>query len=370
MIPIKNNNVRGYSQPRSIVRLDGNKTFFLNWSVNLNSNRYASDFTISLPFKITNNVKKDYLISTNDGTSLLFTKSNILVEIFVGFPQNAQSYTTNDLTRIMYGYVDTIELNLSEHGEVINLTGRSQVAPLLDNKTTNKFQNMTSSAVARMFAKNHGLNTQIQDTYTLAGHYYSGDSINMTKDNCEWDILAYLADNEGFEVMVWDNTLYFMPASAIQSKLTTNPLDYAWGWNILECQISRSPHAAKNIIVNVHSFNKSTHKHIKAKAQRNTTYQTSVNQTYYYTGLTQDQAQKRANSLLDQLSKMELIAQMQVSGNSKLIPNQPINLQGVGKGLSQTYYIRKATHTFDMEQSGYFCDIYLSNLLLQDDGGM
>ncbi|NRD80280.1 hypothetical protein HPT25_23440 [Bacillus sp. BRMEA1] len=386
-------NVKGVSAPRSIVRLDGNSVNFINWTVNLNSTHEADDFTITLPFRMTTNLAQGYLTATPDKASYLFTKSNVLVEVFVGFPKNPNKFQTSDLTRIMYGYMDTAELDFNDQGETVVVTGRNQMAPFIDTKSTIKYQNMTSSAIAQMLAKNHGLSYKITPTYTLAGKYFSGDSTQISKDTTEWDLLSFLAEQEGFDVRVFDNTLYFGPFETIVGNVTTSGLNYAWGQNIRELTLSRSPHAAKDIVVEVHSFDTLKTKHVKGSAKKKTvTYTTSTKnvtataksstgtsgasttftQRYFFPGLTQDQAQKKATAILNQLSKLEVTGTMTVAGNEKLTIDRLLVISGLGTGLSTNYYVRKATHNFDIASDGYRVDLDFSNLLLIDEftGGL
>ncbi|GIM47043.1 hypothetical protein DNHGIG_25920 [Collibacillus ludicampi] len=366
-------NLRGVSKPRSIVRIDGYRTWFNSWEVNLNSTHEADDFTLELPFRITRNQQQGYLVNTPEYTTYLFTKSDVLVEIFVGYPQNPQQFQESDLTRIMYGYMDTAEIRADASGEIVTLTGRNMIAPFLDNKTTEKYQNMTSSAIAQMLAARRGLQASVTPTYTLTGKYYNGDHVEMNKDVSEWDLLTFLAEQEGYALRVKDNTLFFGPFDQVIGNITNAPpLNYTWGQNIESFTLSRSPHAAKNIEVEVHSYDQKTGKHILAKTARNYAMaQNTYHERYFYPGLTQDQAQKKAQSILDQLSKLEVTGTMNVAGNEQLTVDRRIALYGVGLGLSETYFVRKASHKFDYK-NGYRCEITFSNLLLPDEqtGGM
>lgn len=363
-------NLRGSSKPRSIVRLDGNDVFFSNWNVNLNSTHQADDFQLELPFRTGRDIPQGYLVNTPDYVSYLFTNPQVLVEIFVGYPSGA-TYQASDLTRIMYGYMDTAELNFSDQKESVLLSGRNMIAPFIDNKTTEKYQNMTSSAIAIMLAQRRGLQYSVTPTYELTGKYYNGDNTSLNKDASEWDLLTFLAEQEGFELRVKDNTLYFGPFSTVVGAVTSSaPLPYTWGQNIVSLTLSKSPHASKDIIVEVHSYNSAKKQHIVAKsvkAYKQSNLQ-SYTERYFYPGLTQDQAQKKADSLRDQLSRLESVGTLSVSGNEQLTVDNQIQLYGVGLELSQNYFIRKAVHRFDhVTPNGYTSEITFSNLLLPDE---
>lgn len=359
-------NLKGFSSPRSIVRLDGHDTYFSNWSVNLNSAHEADDFSIVFPFHIDRNTQQAYLVNSPDFASYLFTKSDILVEVFVGFPPNALNYSVNDLTRIMYGYMDEVDFEGGGDGEKVTVTGRNMVARMIDNKVTDKFQNMTSSAVAAMIAKTRGMKIKATPTYSLVGSYFNGDSVQVATNVTEWDLLTYLAEQEGFEMRVKDDTLYFGPYNEVVGNLINTPLEYTWGQNIMDLKITRSPHAAKNIVVQVHSYDPSGGAHIQGIAKRAFKGSSDpLTQRYYFTGLTQQVAQLKAKSILDQLSRMEMVGTMTVAGNELITVDRKISLFGVGSGFSQPYYVGQVSHTFDPTSDGYGCEVSFSNLLLQ-----
>lgn len=368
-------NYRTASKPRSIVLIDGNPAWFDSWTVNLNSTHHADDFTIDFPFRITKNLPQGYFINTPDFPSYLMTNSDIKVEVYAGYPADASNFSTGDLTRIMYGYVDTIDLRLGISGETVSLAGRNMIAPFLDSKTTEKYQNMTSSAIAQMFAAKHGLQAVVTTTYTLTGAYYNGDTVEINKDISEWDLLTFLAEQEGFALRVMDNTLYFGSYDTVVGSIASlDPLNYTWGQNIEDLAITRTPHAAKNLIIDVHSYDYNQGKHVRATAQRTSQRANDVyHERYYFPGYTQDQCQKKAQSILDELSRLELVGTMKVSGNEQLKVDRQIALYGVGMGLSQNYYVRKSTHTFNQTNpDGYKCDVTFSNLLMPDEqtGGL
>lgn len=365
---IDHGNYRGTSYPRSIVRLDGNDIMFNSWTVNLNSTHIADDFELVMPFRVAENMSgQSYLNNTPEYTSYLYTNDNVLVEIFIGYTDNSGNFTTDDLTRIMYGYMDEVNATFSSSGETVTLKGRNMVAPFLDNKTTDKYQNMTSSAIAQMLATSHGLQTSITPTYTLAGTYYNGDNVQLTSDDTEWDLLTFLAEQEGFTLRVMDNTLYFGPFDVVVGNAANTPLNYTWGQNIMTLTLDKQPHAAKTINVEVHSYYNG--QHIKAKADKlYAKAQSTYTERYYFAGLTQDQAQKKAQSILDELSQLEVTGTVQVSGNEQLTVDRQIMLYGVGAGLSTSYYIRQATHSFDQTNGGgYTANVTFSNLLLPDE---
>lgn len=356
-------NQRGVSKPRSIVRLDGHDVWFNSWTVNLNSTSEADDFTLELPFGIMRNQPQSYLVNTPDHASLLMEKADIKVEIYVGYPQNAEQFTDSELTRLMYGYVDTIEITCNDQGELVTLSGRNLVARLLDNKVTDKYQNMTASAIVDKIAKKRNMKSKISSTYTLVGVNANDDSVEMSSDQSEWDFLLSLAEQEGFSLRVSDDTLYFGEFDEVIGMVSAGePLAYTWGQNIEAFTLTRAPHATKTVVVDVHSYQQSSSLHILASAKQEYANSTDTyHEHYFFTGLTQAQAQKKANSLLGQLSRLEKTGTMSVAGNEHIKVDRRIGLYGVGAGISDFYYVRQASHNFDYS-SGYTTDITFSNI--------
>ena len=359
-------NRRGHSRPRSIVRFDGYEVWFNSWSVDLSEANQADDFTVELPFRLTRNQSQPwYLMNTPEFPSHLLTKSDILVEIFVGYPPNPDNFSTADLTRLMFGYVDSVELRGSGSGEQVTVRGRNMTKLLIDAKTTEDFRNSTSSKIAEMIAMRHGFKTAITPTYTVVGTYFNEDSVEIAHEQSEWDLLNYLAEKEGFELRMRNDTLVFGSFDEVVGSVAARePLAYTWGQNVMNFSVTRSPHACKNLEIEVHSYQAGTSNQVVAKAKRQYGQATSTHtERYYYPGLTQEQAQKKADSLLDALSRMELTGSLSVPGDQRLVADQKLALYGVGLSLSQFYYIRRATHSFDY-QSGYRTEMQVSNLLM------
>ncbi|MBL0386231.1 hypothetical protein JJB07_06140 [Tumebacillus sp. ITR2] len=365
-------NRRTFSVPRSLVRINGQTVWCNSWMVNLNAVNQADDFNLELPFQVVESLHSDssYLLNSIETPSELLVQGTLLVEIFVGFQHDPKPYVEpSDLTRIMYGLVDSIEVKFSSSGEAVSLSGRNMVAVFLDNKINEKFPNLTSSQIAEMLAEKHGLKPRVAQTYTTVGTYANDESAEMSNDSqAEWDLLTSLAEQEGFIVCVLDDFLYFGPLeNLLHDQLAQDPMAYTWGQNVLELSITRNPHAAKNLTIDVHSYNASQSQHVSASAKRDfpgadSTYQ----ERHFLAGLTQEQAQQRAQALVDQLAEMELVGSVTVTGDTQLRVGTRIALYGVGQVLSDFYYIRKASHTFSQTE-GYRTNLSISTRLLGGD---
>lgn len=366
-------NFRPFSHPRSIVKVNGVYVPFKTWDVNLNGYSAADTFDLTCPFRILDYLKgATILANTPDTETILLTQPDILVEIYGGYPSNPNNYNENDLTQLMYGYLDTVDFYGDEQGERVQIQGRNEVGPFMDTKTTDKYPNQTSSAIVTMFAQQQGLRVQVTPTYTLVGTYYSNDQVQLTTDITQWDLMNYLAQQEGFTLRVVGNTLYFGPRD---SFLKSTTLPYTWGQNIKSWHLQRTPHAAKNIKVEVITWVPGKKTRHVATASNTTTYAARVTgtsahqdwvETYYFPGLTPDQAQQRANTILDQLSLSELIGDLTCDGNDQQDIYQPLQLYGIGLGSDQKYWPTKVTHSFDQQQGKYGMTLNFSNLNMPD----
>jgi len=367
--------VPSISAPRSIVVIGGYEVPFESWRVEQTGFEQADTFEVDLPFDITQE-KGDVLLSNNPvSASSLITEPDIQVEIYRGVPNDPNNYTKNDLTQNMYGFVDTMDLYFDDTGEYLKLTGRSLAALLIDTVATDKFPNKTSSQIAQIFAHEHGLNPVITPTNTLAGTYYNDDSTVISNDSSEWDILQFLAQQEGFVARVKSNTLYFGPVEQV-TDMNLSPIPLTWGDNIMELNIERSPQAARDLEVNVISYDRNHKKRIVGTAKSTANYSKKLfnqvnrdkyKETYMIPGLTQSQAQARAKSILNTLSAQQYIGTLKTYGDFNFSIDRRITLNGVGKVLSQIYYINRVTETFDFDK-GFDVEIAFINQLLMPGG--
>lgn len=373
----KQGDFRPFSKPRSIVKVNNVSVPFQTWTVNLNGYSAADTFDVTLPFRVLNHLRGTTdLANTPDRETILLTQPDILVEIWVGYPANPDQYSESDLEQLIYGYMDTDDFYFDSRGDRVELTGRNQVGPFMDTKTTEKLPNKTSSEIVTYFGQQHGLTVQATPTFTLAGTYYANDHTTLTSDITEWDLMNYLATQEGFTLRVKGNTLYFGPLS---SFLKTTPKIYVHGQNVKTLKLSRSPHASKDIKVEVVTWDPGKKTRIVTTATNSTTYAKRVTgtsghqewvETYYFPGLTRNQAQQRANGILQQLSETEITGEITADGDSAQDIDQVISVQGVGLGIdSLSFWPTKVTHTFNNTSPKYGLDLTFSNLNLPSNPG-
>jgi phage protein D len=246
---------------------------------------------------------------------------------------------------LILGQVDDIDYDLCQR--TLTLTGRDLSAAFIDNKTAEKFQNQTSSQIAQTLAIRRGLDSSVTATTTLAGDYYEIDHTVLTQEQTEWDLLVYLAQQEGFDVWVSGTTLYFQPPPVTTNPpyllLWSQPGDGTFASNAVDIKLKRSETLAKDIDVAVRSWNQKQQRAFTVHAKRTGASSAArAGKTQLYTfnrpNLTSDQAQKLANSILYDLTLHEMVLTASLPGDNALITRAMVKLVGTGTNWDQNYY--------------------------------
>lgn len=363
---------------RGLVVVNGNSVKFINFSVEQNAFSAADSFEIVLPFFIRNSQGGDPILANGpDFQSILLTQDVVPVQVYVGYPTNSRNFSASDLTQIMNGYMDTARWNFNKNdGEIVTLNGRNAVGQMMDAKTTEKYPNLTASAIAIKIAESRGLQAIVAGTSTLAGTYYNQNSTILGNDASEWDLLLFLAQQEDFIMRVKGKQFLFGPYGIVTGPDYTpqDPIPFTWGKDIEALEFERSPHAARDVIVKVITFDRDTKARIVETAKSTTQYakriyggsRAAYTETYVIPGLTRQQAQKKAQAICYELSRLQVIGQIDTAGNPDMAIDRKVAIYGVGQGLTDTYYLNRVTHQFDIN-NGYACSSSLSNQFLTND---
>lgn len=373
----------GVQAVRGIALVNGYQVRFEEFSVEQNGFSAANSFELQLPFFVTD-VQNGEMILANGPNfdSQLLELDDIPVKLYIGVPKDPTQYTVNDLTLMMNGYMDTARWEFGINGERLTLKGRNIVGKMIDYKINDKYPNLTSSAIAELFASEIGLTPVVTPTSTLAGTWYSQNSAVLGTETNVWDLLLFLAKAENFIVRVTtDNKLLFGPYDTVTTYSSTAAIPYTYGYDIKNISFERSPHAAKNIIVKVISYSRKYNKkgtkytdhHIEETAKSTTQKSAAVSgqtgqresytEVYVIPGLTREQAQAKAQAILAELSRSEIIGNFTAAGNTDLNIDRQVTIYGVGMTLSQNYYLNRVSHRFSVP-NGYTVDTSFSNQYL------
>lgn len=344
-------------QPRALVKI--NDTIvpgWIDWTCDSNSFYGADTFRVLFATS---------LLPDAFNVDWFSTVTEAFVEIFAGFPQDPSNFTASDLTSQIYGRIDDIDFD--PRGTSITLTGRDLTAALIDTKLTEQWNNLTASQVAVQLAKKHGLTPQVTATTQIVGKYYQIDHVRINAERSEWDLLAWLAAEEGFVVYAKGHTLYFGP----DPRTPDTPYLVRWqgptdaaGYSTMNgarVRFRRSLTVAKGVTVVVHSWNSKQKKGFDAyypskpkaiQAGKATPFGNTQTYEFNIPGLTQQQAVARAQALYTQIIKHEVKLEYDAPGDDLLTPRVMIQTEGFPGSFNQTFYVDSVTREFSMD-AGY-----------------
>lgn len=267
-------------------------------------------------------------------------------------------------TQLILGQVD--EISYDPLQRTLTFEGRDLSAPLIDNKTAEKFQNLTASDIAQKLALRRGLDSDVQATKTKAGTYYDIDHVVLTQEQTEWDLLAYLAQREGFDLWVSGTTLYFKPSPTATAApyvlLWSEPLDS----NMTRIRVSRSQTLAKDVIVKVQSWNQIQQRSFVVTAKRTRANKNQraggEAQTYSFVvpNLTRDQAQQLAQAKLEDITRHERVLTASLPGDNVLTTRAMLRLVGTNTSWDQDYYPDTVTRHLSVAD-GYRMEVRAKN---------
>src|SRR6202050_653272 len=175
------------------------------------------------------------------------SESNVLIDIQLGLDGGAS------FTSLIQGLVDSVSID--PISGVVRIGGRDFTAALIEAQTHEAFSNRTSSEIATIFARRHGLASSVVPTSTPVGRFYQSDHESLTLDRfsgatTEWDLLVYLARQENYDAFVTGSNLSFRPTAQISTiNQVLCPAD------MTELKLERALTLARDIQVTVRSWN-------------------------------------------------------------------------------------------------------------------
>jgi len=360
-------------RPRAMVKVTGAATNGVyppavivpweSWTVDNNTFYQADTFRVSIPSSA---------LPADVNANWFSSQSEAFIEILAGFPNDPLSFTEADLDSLIYGRIDDIEYD--PVSTMISLTGRDLTAVFIDAKTTIQYQNLTSSQVAAKLAASHGLSVSGPATTTPAGSLYARDHVSMTDRRSEWDLLTWLAQQEGFACYVTGRTLNFGP----RPPAPPEPYELRWevddkghpSANVQYLRTSRSLTVAKGITVVVKSPSLKTSKAVTGyypnKPKTTQAGKASpFGNTQIYTitrgGLDQAGADKLAAKIHREITQHEMKLRARLPADSILTQTAMVRLTGTGTKFDQDYYVDGLSRSMSLDE-GYVMDISAKNI--------
>jgi phage protein D len=243
---------------------------------------------------------------------------------------------------------------------LVRIEGRDLTAPLIETRTQDAFANRTSSEIATLLAQRHGLIPAVTTTTTPVGRYYQNEHDRITlnqfsRATTEWDLLVFLARQEGFDVFVQGTTLFFQPAQQATDLIVLRTTDLS------ELRLQRSLTLARDIEVTVKSWNsrqKTAFSQTAKASGRRSPGAGGIGppkpQRYVLVrpNLTPDQALQLAQRKLAELTQHERVVEASMPGELALTPRSQITLAGTGTDFDQTYFVDVIERTLS-PQTGF-----------------
>lgn len=346
--------------PRAIVTLNGTQVQWESLSITTNTFYVADKFSIVLgKTNQPSNIDNNFWSSQN----------SISVAIYLGFPKNPDVYSTADLDLFITGDADGIVDDFCDRR--VTLSGRDFSARMIDTKITQKFSNQTASQIAIMFAKEHGLNPVVTNTSTPVGTYYEQQQVLLAHETTEWDLLTFLAQNENFVVFVNNNDLIFEPRPTSSQNpyvFTYQPETDTYSspiFNGLDLRFTRYLTLSKDVKVTIKvpygSRNGKPFYRTKTASHTNST-KTGNLQKYSYVipGLTPQQATQRADQILRDITRNEIVMETTCAPDNILKKDSIIKVSGTGTAYDNIYYADEIVRTFSYEE-GYLMRVTAKN---------
>ena len=253
----------------------------------------------------------------------------------------------SDIRAMIVGEADQVDVEPIQG--TVSLSGRDLTARLIEAKTQTDYLNQTASEVATALANEHGLTPVVTTTTTPISRFYSGNHDQVShhehsKSGTEWDLLTRLAGFEGYDVWVSGTELHFAPAIDISTA-------DLWAMNpqlAISMKLGRSLTHAKGVVVQVKVHNSSLGRDF-TKTSGGGSGKSSKTQPFVFLrpNLTEDQAQKLADSLQTEISKHERTVRFEVPGELDMTARDAVSLTGVGQ-WSQSYYVSSVSRKISM----------------------
>lgn len=259
---------------------------------------------------------------------------------------------------LVQGLVDSVVLDPVT--TLVRIEGRDLTAALIETRTQEAFANRTSSEIATLLAQRHGLTPTVTPTTTPVGRYYQNEHDRITlnqfsRATTEWDLLVFLARQEGFDVFVQGTALFFQPPQNDADPHVLHPADLS------DLRLQRSLTLARDIEVTVKSWNsrqKNAFAQTAKASGRRSPGGSSLGpqrpQRYVLVrpNLTPDQALQLAQRKLAELTQHERVVEAGMPGELTLTPRSQIVLAGTGTDFDQTYFVDAIERTLS-PQTGF-----------------
>jgi len=252
----------------------------------------------------------------------------------------------NEVSRsLLVGVVDTVGFDPTTG--LVSVEGRDLSALFIETQIDETFANRTASEIASMFAGRHGLAALVDQTTTAVGRYYQSEHNRVTlgqfaKTTTEWDLLAFLASREGFDLFLDGSTLRFCAAAPdVMVGLTVG--------DCLKMDLEQSVALGRPMTVTVKSWNSRAAETTVATAIA-TGLGTPWARTITRPNLTQDDAQRLATRTIADARRHVWTANVLMPGELMMTPRSQVSISTTGSAWDRTYAVSQISRHLDVKR--------------------
>ncbi|NPD67854.1 hypothetical protein HN018_10795 [Lichenicola cladoniae] len=262
-----------------------------------------------------------------------------------------------DWVRMVTGVADRISLD--QASGTVSFDGRDHAARLIDLALQDGYLNKTASEIAATLAARCQLTADLDPTSKLVGQYYQ---IQHTKSALAgfsrhangWDLLAELADLEGYELWVDGTTLHFKKPVSDMSDLFE--VHYAPPGiqsasptlSISHLTMDRSFGLTGSVQVKVSSWNSRQRQQVTARYPQTVTGDIREFQVIK-PNLLQDDAELLAQNIFSRLRAHERVISGSMAGELDLTARHRLRLSGTGTSWDRIYTIDRIEREMSLD---------------------
>ena len=243
-------------------------------------------------------------------------------------------------TSLLLGTADS--LHFDPIRGTLDVEGRDLSAALVEARVDETFANRTSSEVAELLAARHGLEADVTATSVTVGRLYGSERDRLTmgqfaRATTEWDLLAALAGQEGFDLFMDGPRLHFGPPDGADPVVLP-----VGGCVSLELEHRL---ALADVQVQVRSWGTRAGTAVSASAGSGARRHGVVRPN-----LPQDEAQRLAERTLADLQRHEWAAHVVMPGELGLTARSRVQVQGAGPGWDRVMAVAEISRGLDVRR--------------------
>ena len=255
---------------------------------------------------------------------------------------------TVGLAPLFLGNVDVVDIDFVNR--VAHISGRDLAAALLETKTTEQFQNQTTSQIVKTIAGRVGLTANVSvPSGDKVGLVYETDNVRITDQDVLFNVLTRLAQRSGCVFFVVGKTLNFMPPESATGGVF--PIFYvpptsasiAQG-NFINLKARRNYVLSRNITVRTRSWQLKQKQSVMSESDMGGSVNGALTYEYRAPNMTKQQADASTQGRLNDIVSREKTLDIDMPGDTTLTPEMQVSLLGTGTTFDQTYAVSRVSY--------------------------